>query len=192
LLSTARRNTLWKWLCNGIGWDESALDGPLFRSKQSFFGWSSVLEARSGIGDVAHLIEIGTQNGPTAGSITFRNEVAHGLLNQGRVEDAIDVLRQEVESAEGPRRAIKLGERRGGRRRGSPNKSTLDVIDKLAALHCDPITGMAKLVMDKSNAPELRGRMFAELAQYVAPKRKALEHSGDAGMIDALLARIDD
>jgi hypothetical protein len=50
---------------------------------------------------------------------------------------------------------------------------------------------VAKLAMDKSNAPELRGRMYAELAQYVAPKRKALEHSGDGGMIEALLARID-
>jgi hypothetical protein len=58
-------------------------------------------------------------------------------------------------------------------------------------LRCDPITGMAKLAMDESKAPELRGRMYAELAQYVAPKRKALEHSGDAGMTEALLARID-
>jgi hypothetical protein len=59
-------------------------------------------------------------------------------------------------------------------------------------LHCDPITGMALIAMDEKNPMELRGRMFAELAQYVAPKRKALEHSGDAGMIEALLARIDD
>ncbi len=27
-------------------------------------------------------------------------------------------------------------------------------------------------------APELRGKMYAELAQYKAPKRKAIEHSG--------------
>lgn len=30
-------------------------------------------------------------------------------------------------------------------------------------------------------APELRGKMLAELAQYVAPKRKAIEHSGPGG-----------
>ena len=35
--------------------------------------------------------------------------------------------------------------------------------------------------MDENNAPELRGRMYAELAQFVAPKLKAIEHSGDAG-----------
>lgn len=77
-----------------------------------------------------------------------------------------------------------------GRPRGSPNKRTLDVIEKLARLKCDPIAGMAKLAMDKNNPADLRGRMFSELAQYVAPKRKALEHSADAGMLEAFLARI--
>jgi hypothetical protein len=79
-----------------------------------------------------------------------------------------------------------------GRPKGALNKRTLDVIDKLAALRCDPITGMARIAMNKKNPVELRARMFAELAQYVAPKRKAMEHSGDSGMIEALLARIDD
>lgn len=29
--------------------------------------------------------------------------------------------------------------------------------------------------------PQLRGQMYAELAQYVAPKRKAIEHSAAEG-----------
>jgi hypothetical protein len=78
-----------------------------------------------------------------------------------------------------------------GRPKGALNKRTLEVIDKLAAERCDPIAGMARIAMNKKNPVELRARMFAELAQYVAPKRKAMEHSGDAGMIEALLARID-
>ena len=41
------------------------------------------------------------------------------------------------------------------------------------------VEGMAKLAADENNSAELRGRMYAELAQYVAPKRKAVEHSGD-------------
>jgi hypothetical protein len=49
---------------------------------------------------------------------------------------------------------------------------------------------MARIAMNKKNPVALRARMFAELAQY-APKRKALGHSGDAGMIEALLARIE-
>jgi hypothetical protein len=38
---------------------------------------------------------------------------------------------------------------------------------------------MAAIAMDPQNAPELRGRMYAELAQYVAPKRRALDVSAD-------------
>jgi hypothetical protein len=52
-----------------------------------------------------------------------------------------------------------------GRPKGALNKRTLDVIDKLAALHCDPITGMALIAMNEKNPAELRGRMFAELAR---------------------------
>jgi hypothetical protein len=86
----------------------------------------------------------------------------------------------------------KPGERRGGRKRGSPNRRTLDVIEKLAALECDPIAGMARIAMNKENPLDIRARMFSELAQYVAPKRKAIEHSAQPGAIEALLARIDD
>jgi hypothetical protein len=78
-----------------------------------------------------------------------------------------------------------------GRPKGALNKRTRDVIEKLAALHCDPIEGMARLAMDKANPPELRGRMFAELAQYIAPKRKAVEHSADGATLEELLLKLD-
>jgi hypothetical protein len=74
-----------------------------------------------------------------------------------------------------------LGKKTGGRVAGTPNRRTQDVIERLAALNCDPIEGMAKIAMDEANAPELRGRMFAELAQYVAPKRRAIDHSAAEG-----------
>lgn len=73
------------------------------------------------------------------------------------------------------------GIKTGGRSVGTMNKRTVDVIDRLEALNCDPIEGMAIIAMDASNAPELRGRMFSELAGYVAPKRKAVELDGLAG-----------
>lgn len=73
-----------------------------------------------------------------------------------------------------------LGRKTGGRKAGTPNKRTTMVTERLEALGCDPIEGMALLAMDPANSPDLRGRMFAELAQYVAPKRKAVEiGSGD-------------
>ena len=72
------------------------------------------------------------------------------------------------------------GERRGGRQKGTPNRRTFDVMEKLAALGCDPVEGMARIAMDETNPADLRGRMFAELAAYVAPKRKAVDHSVSA------------
>ena len=35
--------------------------------------------------------------------------------------------------------------------------------------------------MDMTTPVEVRARMFAELAGYVAPKRKAIEHTGSSG-----------
>ena len=40
---------------------------------------------------------------------------------------------------------------------------------------CDPIEGMARLALDESNPPELRGRMYAELAGFLYPKKRAVE-----------------
>ena len=57
------------------------------------------------------------------------------------------------------------------------------MIARLEALGCDPIEGMAKLALDETNPPELRGRMYSELAQYVAPKRKAVELSAEPGTV---------
>lgn len=75
------------------------------------------------------------------------------------------------------------GFKTGGRSKGSVNKSTRDVTVRLAELSCDPIEGMARIALNEQNSPELRGRMFAELAQYVAPKRKAVELSGELGVV---------
>lgn len=68
-----------------------------------------------------------------------------------------------------------LGLKTGVRTKGTPNKRTVEVQERLDALGCDPIEGMALLAMDMANPPELRGKMYAELAQYIAPKRKAME-----------------
>ena len=103
-----------------------------------------------------------------------------------------------------------------GRTKGTPNKRTVEVIERLTALDCDPIAAMAKAVsmdaltlaieggyIDAADAkkdpigcrvracdlypPELRLKMASELAQYVAPKRKAVEHSGEITAIVPLM-----
>ncbi|RZI71315.1 MAG: hypothetical protein EOP13_18385 [Pseudomonas sp.] len=61
------------------------------------------------------------------------------------------------------------------------------MVDRLAELGCDPIEGMAMPALDPSNPPKLRGRMFSELAQYVAPKRKAVEYSAEPGTVAGFL-----
>src|SRR3954452_17423899 len=66
-----------------------------------------------------------------------------------------------------------------GRPRGSRNKRSLAVEEKLAELGCDPITAMALLAMDNTIAIELRIKLYCELAGYVAPKLKAIEQAGE-------------
>lgn len=73
-----------------------------------------------------------------------------------------------------------MGKKTGGRVKGTPNRRTADVIERLDRLGCDPIEGMAVIAMDLANPPELRGRMYAELAQYVAAKRRALDVSAES------------
>lgn len=63
-----------------------------------------------------------------------------------------------------------------GRKKGSRTRISIEIAARLESLGCDPIEGMAIIAMDKLYPPELRGRMFAELAQYVHPKLRATDH----------------
>ena len=74
-----------------------------------------------------------------------------------------------------------IGKKTGGRAKGTPNRKTVEITELLAGLECDPVEGMARIAMDDANAPELRGRMYAELAQYIYPKRRATEIRTDDG-----------
>ncbi len=88
----------------------------------------------------------------------------------------------------------------GGRKAGTPNKRTREVMDRLEELNCDPIEGMVRIAQQamSENNLHLAGQMYKELAQYVAPKRKAIEMSTDVrdltveemtdAQLDALIA----
>src|SRR5215208_6306459 len=78
-------------------------------------------------------------------------------------------------------RGAKTGERRGGRQKGTPNKKTQAVAEKLAALGCDPIKQMGQIALDESVEVSVRVQVLKELCQYVAPKRKAVEVTGEDG-----------
>ncbi len=75
-----------------------------------------------------------------------------------------------------------------GRPKGSRNKQNLAVTDRLEALGCDPIEGMARIAMDEKVDLSIRAQMFKELAQYTAPKRKAVEMKaeGEISLVDVI------
>lgn len=89
---------------------------------------------------------------------------------------------------------FKPGEKRpenAGRKKGSVNRRTLMVIEKLQLMDCDPIAVLALFAkndwqglgyQDPNIIPsELRAKCASDLAQYVAPKLKAIEHTGADG-----------
>jgi hypothetical protein len=72
-----------------------------------------------------------------------------------------------------------LGHKTGGRKTGTPNRKTREIGELLESLGHNPIEAMVAIATDPNASLELRGRMNAELAQYVYPKRKAVEVAGD-------------
>jgi len=67
----------------------------------------------------------------------------------------------------------------GGRSKGTPNKKTQLIQQQMEDLGFDPIESMieiSKLAMANKDY-SLAGQMAKELAQYIYPKRKAIEHS---------------
>jgi hypothetical protein len=73
-------------------------------------------------------------------------------------------------------------QKHGGRKSGTHNKITNDVRALLDSLGVNPLEGMARIAKDHEQSnPQLAGRMHAELAKYVHPQLKAIEHSGPGG-----------
>ena len=73
----------------------------------------------------------------------------------------------------------KRRQKTGGRTKGTPNRRTQAVVERLEELNCDPIEGMVIVSKNAMAAGDyqLAGSMFKELAQYVFPKRKAIDHT---------------
>lgn len=101
--------------------------------------------------------------------------------------------------------ATKDGQKTGGRKAGTPNKRSQEVAERLADMGIDPIERLALIAAmaeQDAQAAEPDARLpfiqlakdcYKELAQYVAPKRKAVEHSGSIGIShEQALAALDD
>jgi len=83
-----------------------------------------------------------------------------------------------------------------GRPKGSKNKKSLEIQEKLQELNCDPIEGLVRIAMlseeDAQNSDAPKDRVphmniakdcYKELAGYVAYKLKSVEHSGEINHI---------
>jgi len=70
---------------------------------------------------------------------------------------------------------------RGGRAAGTPNKRTQHAAEILGDLGCDPLRRMAEIAESAETPLDLRCKLYTDLAQYVHPRRKAVEHSGPDG-----------
>lgn len=68
-----------------------------------------------------------------------------------------------------------------GRKKGTPNKDKQALRERLAAMGCDPIDGMAKIAQEAMSEKDypLAGNMFKELARYTYPALKAIELSSN-------------
>lgn len=77
-----------------------------------------------------------------------------------------------------------------GRPRGAKNKRTLEAVEILANLKCNPLQGMVEISRNPNASLELRGKMHSELAKYLYPQRRAIEMSGSLTVTDSLPAAI--
>jgi len=77
------------------------------------------------------------------------------------------------------------GERRGGRQKGTPNKSTVRVRERLDALGVDPIEGLARLAKqaEQEGDRQLAATCYKTLAEYCEPKRRAIEYTEQGGAV---------
>lgn len=69
----------------------------------------------------------------------------------------------------------------GGRKKGTPNKDKQEILDMILESGCDhPLQGLGKIALlaYRGGDYQLSATCYKELAQYVAPKRKAVEHTG--------------
>lgn len=85
----------------------------------------------------------------------------------------------------------KPGERRGGRKKGTPNRDKQALLDRMRDVlgdpHFDPVIAMAQLGHkelqllereDENASKEFALSALKESAQYVTPKLKAITHDG--------------
>lgn len=79
----------------------------------------------------------------------------------------------------------------GGRKTGTPNKNNLPVRERLEAAMgagwC-PIVALAEIGVDPEVPLDLRVRCLSEVAPYMEPKKRAVEHTGGRSLEELVAA----
>lgn len=65
------------------------------------------------------------------------------------------------------------GIKTGGRKKGTPNKKTLNFVESLGSY--DPLESLLNIVKDENTPLETKIRINLDLLPYIYPKRKAIE-----------------
>ncbi|ODB82747.1 hypothetical protein A3193_18535 [Candidatus Thiodiazotropha endoloripes] len=75
------------------------------------------------------------------------------------------------------------GVKTGGRQKGTPNKDKQPLLDALEGKWpgYHPVIAMAEIANDEKLPKELRFQAHKEVAQYIEPKKKAVELSQGSG-----------
>jgi len=74
----------------------------------------------------------------------------------------------------------------GGRQKGTPNKKTAEIqervkkfMEQMGVKNFDPLMALAGIAVDKGTPLKLKVDALKEIAQYMHPKRRAVEISGE-------------
>ncbi len=67
----------------------------------------------------------------------------------------------------------------GGRKKGTPNRATVVLRDKLAALDCDPAEELVRIAQNPETSVDSKVQIYSTLLPYVYPKRKLVDYSDE-------------
>lgn len=84
------------------------------------------------------------------------------------------------------------GAKYGGRQKGTPNSERKELFQLMAENFpgWHPVVAMAEIANDTSLSKDIRLTAMKEVAKYVAPQLKAIEHSGSVDAVQTITVEI--
>ena len=85
-----------------------------------------------------------------------------------------------------------LGEKTGGRQKGTPNKATAKLVEEVRATGETPLEYKLRVMRDPTVDHDRRDKMAIAAAPFIHPKLAAIDHTGQVDAAIALDIKIDD